>query len=66
MLVWQDMPSGDIRGSKWNKTIINGGQDKKRTKASKNNYYKEWGEIIENLKFFQCIIVWIPFNEGWG
>ena len=30
------------------------------------NYYKEWGEIIENLKFFQCIIIWTPFNEAWG
>ena len=22
--------------------------------------------IIQNLKFFQCIIVWTPFNEAWG
>jgi len=66
MLLWQDMPSGDIRGSTWNYTDINGGQDRNRTKASKQNYYKEWGEIIENLKFFQCIIIWVPFNEGWG
>ena len=66
MLVWQDMPSGDTIGSNWDWTIINGGEDKNRTELSKNNYYKEWGEIIDNLKFFQCIIVWIPFNEGWG
>ena len=66
MLVWQDMPSGDVNGSIWNATIMNGGVDKARTQVSKNNYYKEWGEIIDNLKFFQCIIVWVPFNEAWG
>ena len=33
MLVWQDMPSGDIdiSGSNWDWTIINGGEDKNRT-----------------------------------
>ena len=67
MLVWQDMPSGNMDNStKWNKSHINGGNDTIRTEFSKNNYYKEWGEIIENLKFFQCIIIWIPFNEAWG
>ena len=67
MLVWQDMPSGNVDGSgKWNDTNMNGGSDFVRTKGSKDNYYKEWGEIIENLKFFQCIIIWTPFNEAWG
>lgn len=30
------------------------------------NYYKEWGEIISQLKKFQSIVVWVPFNEAWG
>ena len=38
----------------------------KRSDESKNNYYQEWSEIINNLKFFQCIIIWVPFNEAWG
>ena len=66
MLLWQDMPAGDIAGSNWNRDTIDGGTDKDRSQSSKDNYYKEWGDIIDNLKFFQCIIVWIPFNEAWG
>ena len=67
MLVWQDMPSGNIDGSgSWDSSKMDGGVDHKRTQESKDNYYKEWGEIIENLKFFQSIIIWTPFNEDWG
>ena len=28
--------------------------------------YKEWKDIIEALKGFQCIVVWVPFNGAWG
>ena len=66
MLLWQDMPSGNIGGNQWEPHSIGGGTDVKRTQASKDNYYKEWGEIIDNLKFFQSIIIWVPFNEAWG
>jgi beta-galactosidase/beta-glucuronidase len=66
MLVWQDMPSGNIGGNQWDSHSIGGGTDVKRSQASKDNYYKEWGEIIDNLKFFQSIIIWVPFNEAWG
>ena len=30
------------------------------------NYYKEWIEIISQLKKYQSIVVWVPFNEAWG
>ena len=67
MLVWQDMPCGNVDDSgAWDNSHMNGGRDNVRTQESKDTYYKEWGEIIENLKFFQCIIVWIPFNEAMG
>ena len=67
MLVWQDMPSGNVDGSgSWDSTRMDGGSDTKRTDFSKENYKREWEEIIENLKFFQCIIIWTPFNEAWG
>ena len=67
IMIWQDMPSGNVDETRvWNKTDINGGADSIRTQESKNNYYIEWGDIIENLKFFQCITVWVPFNEAWG
>ena len=32
----------------------------------KENYYREWTNIINALKGFQCIAVWVPFNEAWG
>ena len=67
MLVWQDMPSGNVDGSgSWDSGKMDGGSDTKRTAFSKENYRREWVEIIENLKFFQCIIIWTPFNEAWG
>ena len=67
MVLWQDMPSGNVDGSgSWDNSHMNGGSDTKRTQESKDNYYREWADIIENLKFFQCIIVWTPFNEAWG
>ena len=66
MLIWQDMPSGDRGDNKWEPDILNGGDDRKRSQVSKDNYYKEWEEIIEDIKFFQSIIIWVPFNEAWG
>ena len=32
----------------------------------KANWYNEWREIIQDLKCFQSIVVWVPFNEAWG
>ena len=32
----------------------------------KQNWYNEWNEIINDLKCFQSIVVWVPFNEAWG
>lgn len=50
MLVWQDMPNVEAN----------------KNDESKANYEREWKEIIENFQFFPCIIMWVPFNEGWG
>ena len=66
MLIWQDMPSGDQGKNIRKQYKLDKGTDRRRSKASIETYYKEWGEIIDNLKFFQCIIIWIPFNEAWG
>ena len=67
MLVWQDMPSGNIGEKKlWYPKQMNKGHDTNRSEESKKNYYKEWKDIITNFKFFQCIIIWTPFNEAWG
>lgn len=67
MLVWQDMPSS-VRQKPhvWGRNEIGGGTDKPETATAKRNYYKEWGEVIDALRFFQSIVVWVPFNEAWG
>ena len=67
MLVWQDMPSGDMGGGKWvDRPGMEGDPDKTRTEASEKIYRTEWKAIIDFLYNFPSIIVWVPFNEGWG
>ncbi|MEZ4972099.1 MAG: glycoside hydrolase family 2 TIM barrel-domain containing protein [Cyclobacteriaceae bacterium] len=69
MLVWQDMPSGDMGGNAWDMRpgIMSGGLlEKERTKESAEIYRKEWSAIVNSLKNFPCIVVWVPFNEAWG
>ncbi len=66
ILVWQDMPSGDTGGNQWAANTYNGGTDKQRTQASKDNYRKEWKEIMDFCMSFPSIVVWVPFNEAWG
>ena len=66
MLVWQDMPSGDL-GAQWNmRPGYEGGNDMDRTAASEKIYRTEWNAVIENLYNFPSIVVWVPFNEAWG
>lgn len=67
IMVWQDMPSGDLGGGRWNtRPGMEGGFDKTRTDASENIYRAEWNAIIDCLYNFPCIITWVPFNESWG
>ena len=65
VLVWQDMPSGDM-GNQWEATKYGGGTDKARTKASVENYCNEWKEIMDLCISNPCVVVWVPFNEAWG
>ncbi|MCR5709770.1 MAG: beta galactosidase jelly roll domain-containing protein [Bacteroidales bacterium] len=65
ILVWQDMPSGDLHGS-WQNTRLYEGTEFVRSTASEANYRKEWKEIMDFLYSEPCIVVWVPFNEGWG
>ncbi len=52
--------------NKWAHDSFVGGTDCVIPKDWQDNYYKEWGEIIDAFKIFQSIVVWIPFNEAWG
>ena len=80
--VWQDMPCiadhssktnqyrdpeiARMQSNEWQRDSFLGGTDCIVPQEWKDNYYKEWGEIIAALKGFQCITVWVPFNEAWG
>ena len=55
ILVWQDMPGGD------NKKLFRG-----RTPESAARFEKELKSIIRALYNHPSIVMWIPFNEGWG
>ncbi|WP_353182364.1 glycoside hydrolase family 2 TIM barrel-domain containing protein, partial [Parapedobacter lycopersici] len=69
LLVWQDMPSGDLGGNHWDMRpgLTSGRQyDKERTPESEAIYRKEWTAIMDALYNFPCIVVWVPFNEAWG
>jgi hypothetical protein len=50
LLVWQDMPSGNF------------GKDD----AAKQQYRVEHQRLIDFLHNYPCIVMWVPFNEGWG
>jgi hypothetical protein len=50
LLVWQDMPSGDAQ----------------RNDESRANYRRELQAMIDALGNFPSIVMWVPFNEGWG
>ena len=65
ILVWQDMPSGDM-GNQWAMHEYNGGTDKKRTQESIDNFYQEWKEIMDLCMSNPSVAVWVPFNEAWG
>lgn len=82
MMVWQDMPCiGDHSSTpmpardpevvkavknRWSSDSILGGTDCDIPQEWKQNYYNEWTSIIDDLKCFQSIVVWVPFNEAWG
>ena len=65
ILVWQDMPSGEWT-SPWQMTQLYEGLEKERSAASEANWRKEWREVLDYLYNQPCIVVWVPFNEGWG
>ncbi|MBE9586058.1 beta-galactosidase [Mucilaginibacter sp. JRF] len=67
MLLWQDMPSGDL-GNGWENRpgVLDHGTDQKRTPESEGYYRKEWTAIMDELHNYPSIVVWTPFNEAWG
>ena len=64
MLVWQDMPNGnyleELRIQAWEE------KDAQRPKKSSKQFEKELKEMMDYFHSFPSIVVWVPFNEGWG
>jgi len=73
ILVWQDMPSIAAHKNVWSQAVYNEkgendfdlGTDYPLSDEGKANYRKEWKEIINQVEKFQCVVVWVPFNEAW-
>lgn len=65
MLVWQDMPNGDEHAP-WEPPSGIPGKEIERSFRSGSQYKLEFKEIIDANKDHPSIIMWVPFNEGWG
>jgi beta-galactosidase/beta-glucuronidase len=65
MLVWQDMPSGDKHAA-WDPFGKHDNTETTRSPESSDNYNREWKAIIDALRNHPSIVMWVPFNEGWG
>jgi hypothetical protein len=59
LLVWQDMPSGD-------KYIGPSDPDSQRSRESAEQFEDEYRRLIDARGSHPCIVIWVPFNEGWG
>jgi len=55
ILVWQDMPNGGMKPEKV-----------ERSEESKAQYRKEYEAMVSAFYNHPSIVVWVPFNEGWG
>ena len=66
--VWQDMPciAANLPGGQWGEWGYDTGWDYPLTDSAKYTYYREWGDIIAQLRNYPCILVWVPFNEAWA
>jgi hypothetical protein len=59
ILVWQDMPSGD-------RSVAPGKGEIKRSEESAKQYKHELVRMLDGRRNHPCIVMWVPFNEGWG
>ncbi|MEC3880117.1 glycoside hydrolase family 2 protein [Parapedobacter sp. 10938] len=67
LLVWQDMVSGFKTAEKATQHVAaDAASDWDRPQESAAQFEQEWKQIIDHLRFFPSIVVWVPFNEGWG
>ncbi len=65
MLLWQDMPSG-FAGPGPSHVAADSKEDWVRPAESAKQFETEWKSIMDHLRFFPSIVMWVPLNEGWG
>ncbi len=60
VLVWQDMPSPFFESDKWDEDfpLI--------SEEWKSNFEDELRRMIDGRGLHPSIVMWVPFNEGWG
>ena len=65
LLVWQDMPTFMARGQDHH---VHKGQEQDARLAAQTRmqFYTELRAMIDGLHNHPSIVVWVPFNEGWG
>ncbi|HEY5271300.1 MAG TPA: sugar-binding domain-containing protein [Anaerolineales bacterium] len=77
LIVWQDMVNGGRAQNEWEAILSLVFNPRRRNDrayrrfgrentASREDFRRELGEMIDALHNFTCIGVWVPFNEGWG
>ncbi|VBB48464.1 putative Beta-galactosidase [uncultured Paludibacter sp.] len=59
LMVWQDMPSP---AGLLSRRVVGDGSDD----AVKQNFLRETEAIVNSLKNYPSIVMWVPFNEGWA
>lgn len=65
LLVWQDMPSLMARGQA-QQVKPGEAEDIVLTAQESMQYQTEWRAIMDACYNHPSIVVWVPFNEGWG
>ena len=68
LLVWQDMPNGNLRRNSPGNLLVrwDDDQDAERPEDSAEQFEAELAELVDTFSFFPSIVMWVPFNEGWG
>ncbi len=59
MLVWQDMPNANI-------PLESPDSDRPTSAEATAQFETELVRVIETLRNHPSIVMWVPFNEGWG
>lgn len=66
LLLWQDMPSGFAGMNTPSHVAFEAKDDWTRPAETARQFETEWKAIMDHLRFFPSIVMWVPLNEGWG